>query len=130
MSEEARRMKALAEVFSIVDNYIHDAVHKQVHRQLSELRDTTEQHTEQLESIGNDLDAVSGKANDNTESLDSMEAHFQVFLGKMQAEMQNAVANIVNPEEDRMVKHEKRTHRLEEQMSELIRIFGEAGELD
>ena len=130
MSEEARRMKALAEVFSIVDNYIHDAVHKQVRRQLGELRDTTEQHAERLESLGNDLDDVSEKADDNAESLDSMEAHFQVFLGKIQAEMQNAVNNMVNPEEDRMVKHEKRTHRLEKQMTELIRLFGEAGQLD
>ena len=130
MSEEARRMKALAEGFGIVDEYIHDAVHKQVRRQLGELRDTAEQNTERLESIGNDLDAVSEKANDNSESLDSMEAHFQVFIGKIQGEMQDAVNNMVNPEEDRMVKHEKRTHRLEKQMSELIRLFGEAAQLD
>lgn len=123
MSEEARRMKALAEVFSIVDEYIHDAVHKQVRRQLAELRDTTEQHTEQLRE-------VSEKVHDNTESLDSMEAHFQAFLGKIQGEMQDAVSNMVNPEEDRLVKHEKRTHRLEEQMTQLIELLSGAADLE
>ena len=123
MSEEARRMKALAEVFGIVDEYIHDAVHKQVRRQLGELRETTEQHAKELQE-------VSEKANDNTESLDSMEAHFQAFLGKIQGEMQDAVNNMVNPHEDRMVKHEKRTHRLEEQMTQLIDLLAGAADLE
>ena len=123
MSDEARRMKALAEVFSIVDDYIHDAVHKQVRRQLAELRETTDQHTQHLLEM-------SEKVHDNTQSLDSVEAHFQAFLGKIQGEMQEAVTNMVNPEEDRMVKHEKRTHRLEEQMTQLIELLSGAANLD
>ena len=82
-----------------------------------------DQHTQHLLEM-------SEKVHDNTQSLDSVEAHFQAFLGKIQGEMQEAVTNMVNPEEDRMVKHEKRTHRLEEQMTQLIELLSGAANLE
>lgn len=115
--------KKLALVASLMEDAIHSIAHKEVHRQVSELRESVVFNAQRLTEMDKEV-------KDNSDTLDSVEAHHKVFLAGVRQEMHQAIAEMTNPDDERMAKVEKRVHRLEEQMTQLIELLGQAVNLE
>ncbi len=127
--------KKLALVASMLGNVIHDMAHGEVHRQVSELRESVVFNAQRLKEMDEDMtsaegnlkhmmdmvDVAIGKVNARIDEVIKMQ-HLQ--NAALSREIHEAVANLHTPDDQRIAKHERRTHRLEEQMTEIIRLLG------
>ena len=130
----SKHEEKLAEAASLMEDVIHGIAHKEVHRQVSELRESVVFNAQRLTEMDKEV-------KDNSETLDSVEAHHEAFLAGVRQEMHQAVAEITNPDDQRIADLEDkidqevndmndRLLRLEEQMTTIIGHFAKMGNLD
>ena len=134
MKQQLENAKALA-------GAVHDIAHAVAHRQVCEVITTQSQLTGRVSELEDDMSSAEGNLkhmmNMVDEAMNKINARIDEVISTqtmvnaaLSREMHEAVANITTPDDERTVKHEKRTHHLEKQMSEVIRLFGEVGQLD
>ena len=132
MASEHERKLALAA--SLMEDAIHSVAHKEVHRQVSELRESVVFNAQRLTEMDKEV-------KDNSDTLDSVEAHHKAFLAGVRQEMHSAIADMTNPDDERIADLEAkidrevndmndRLLRLEEQMTTIIGHFAKMGQLD
>lgn len=109
---------------------MHDMVHAEVHRQVGELRtqvnevaETTMQNAKRISTTEDDMDSAEG----NMMNLMEMTSK---AVESIRADLHSAVVEMNNPDDERQAKNEKRTNRLEEQMTQLIELLGQAANLE
>lgn len=130
----SKHEEKLAVAASLMEDVIHGIAHKEVHRQVSELRESVVFNAQRLTEMDKEV-------KDNSETLDSVEAHHEAFLAGVRQEMHQAVAEITNPDDQRIADLEAKVDRevndmndrllrLEEQMTTIIGHFAKMGNLD
>ena len=130
----SKHEEKLAVAASLMEDVIHGIAHKEVHRQVSELRESVVLNAQRLTEMDKEV-------KDNSETLDSVEAHHEAFLAGVRQEMHQAVAEITNPDDQRIADLEAKVDRevndmndrllrLEEQMTTIIGHFAKMGNLD
>ena len=116
-------MKHTMENAKTLAGAVHDIAHAVAHPMVTEVIKTQVQLTDRVA----ELEADMGGAEGNMQNLMQMTS---TAVESIRADLHSAVVEMNNPDDERIAKMEKRLHRLEEQMTEIIRMFGEVGKLD
>jgi uncharacterized protein YdcH (DUF465 family) len=123
-------MKKTMENAKALAGAVHDISHAVAHPMVTEVIKTQVQLAERIGQLEDDMDRTETSIDKVSAGTNEFMKYQQGVNASLSQEINSAVGNISTPEDDRVVKMEKQIHRLESQMSELIRLFGEAAQLD
>ena len=113
-----------------LEGAVHDIAHAVAHPMVTEVIRTQVQLAERVGQLEDDMSRAETHHAHVSAGTNEFMKHQQGVNASLSQEIASAVANISTPEDERVAKMEKRIHHLESQMSEIIRLFGEAAQLD
>lgn len=102
---------------------VHDIAHAVAYPMVTEVIKTQVQLTEKVNELEQDMDSAEGNMNNLMQMTSKA-------MESLRADLHSAVVEMNNPNDERMAKVEKRVHRLEEQMTQLIELLAGAADLE
>jgi len=116
-------MKQTMENAKALAGAVHDIAYATAHPMVTEVIKTQVQLTKRIGELEEDMASAEGNMKNLMEMTDKA-------LDSIRADLHSAVVEMYNPDDERQAKHEKRTNRLEEQMTQLIELLGQAAHLE
>lgn len=102
---------------------VHDIAHAVAYPMVTEVVKTQVQLAEKVNELEQDMDSAEGNMNNLMQMTSKA-------MESLRADLHSAVVEMNNPDDERMAKVEKRVHRLEEQMTQLIELLAGAANLE
>lgn len=102
---------------------VHDIAHAVAYPMVTEVIKTQVQLAEKVNELEQDMDSAEGNMNNLMQMTSKA-------MESLRADLHSAVVEMNNPDDERMAKVEKRVHRLEEQMTQLIELLAGAANLE
>ena len=116
-------MKNTMENAKALAGAVHDIAHAVAYPMVGEVIKTQSQLTERVGELEDDMASAEGNMTNLMQMTDKA-------LESIRADLHSAVVEMHNPDDERMTKMEKRVHRLEEQMTQLIELLAGAANLE
>ena len=116
-------MKNTMENAKALAGAVHDIAHATAYPMVTEVIKTQVQLAERVSELEDDMESAEG----NMQNLMQMTT---TAMESIRQEMHEAAAELSNPDDERLAKLEQRTDRLEEQMTQIIHLLGQVGQLD
>lgn len=116
-------MKNTMENAKALAGAVHDIAHAVAYPMVTEVILTQVQLTEKVSELEADMSSAEGNMQNLMQMTDKA-------LDSIRVDLHSAVIDMSNPDDERMTKMEKRVHRLEEQMTQLIELLGQAANLE
>lgn len=116
--------KEIENIARALETAIHSRAHAEAYRQCSAVLTTVNANAQRIDALETTDEVVTKAEHDEAWVVQAM------ANAALSNEMHTALANFTTPEDERIAALQTQVARLEEQMTEIIRLLGAVGQLD